>query len=611
MIMAASSEAALYLSQNLSPNLYSDPYWLKLLHFKKGRSLAKGKDFFLAPQGNVDPQAELEATVKAFNDPQAKIGTLKLHPQCIFIERYRFLKEKGVIETTPIVCKDFDFWKKGINAKSLTLVFSTAFPNDPSSMFGHTFIRFNQNVEGKNDLLDYGANYSAYIEDPNPNPFVYAYKGIFGGYRGFFGFSPYYMKVNEYINNESRDLYEYDLNIPPENVERLINHLWEVYATTYFNYYFVDENCSYMLGDFIEVAMSKWDLTTIARPFYLPSDLIKKVMSIPQAVTDLHYRPSLKRKFTASLSLLSLEQKKELKDLIEEKKFPRDEKNDQVLDSFLYFKEYESRKNKVNLQGKNQGAFREALMARASSKEKSAELVIPLKEENRPERSHGPQRVSLGGGFDKNQAIMKGTYRLGSHNQMANDDGLEKFSHFEFLSLATSYAPKGKKFKLEEAQLIRLISLFPQDEFDSRLSWTAGGGFEKIREDSCQDCHRFGFDGGLGKTFALTENHWATLMLGNFAEYSTHFDKNLRMGIWGQLQFLGKTHSIYKYKVASKIKTDVLTKWKTHYSWENTFCQTLFLKNNIELRMDSKWWSRLGAMTQNTYEHNLELAYYF
>lgn len=601
LILAASSEAASFY----------EAYWLKLLHYKNGHSLAKGQDFFLSAQGSHDSQAELQATLQAFKDPNAKVGQFKLHPICAFPERYRFLKEQGLTDAPARDCEDFLFWKKGINAQSLTLVFSTAFPNDPSSMFGHTFIRFNQNQEGKNDLLDYGANYAAFIEDSDPNPFVYAYRGLLGGYKGYFGFSPYYMKVNEYINTESRDLYEYDLNIPAENIDRLINHLWEIYATTYFDYYFIDENCSYMLGDFIEVAMPEWDLTKIGRPIYLPSDLIKKVAAIPHAIKALHYRPSLKKRFQASLNLLNPEQKKELKKLINEEKFPRQEESYQVLDSFLYLKEYESNKKRENLKGKEQGAFREALMARASLKEKSPELVIPFKEEKRPELSHGPQRLSLGGGFDANQEKLVFSYRLGSHNHMANDDGLENFGHFEVISLVGSYYSKEQKIKLEEAQLIRILSLFPQEEFDSRLSWTAGGGVERIREDSFKDCQRFYFDGALGKTFALTEKNWWSLLLGSFGEYSTHYQKDFRFGPWAQTFFLGNPWAIYKYKLASKVKTDALTKWKTHYTLENSVTQTFFLKKNTELRLESKWWSGLGSTTQNNFEHQIELAYYF
>lgn len=600
-ILAASSEAASFY----------EVYWLKLLHYKNGHSLAKGKDFFLSAKGAEDPQAELQATLDAFKDPNAKVGQFKLHPICAFPERYRFLKEQGLTQVSPRECEDFSFWKKGLDAQSLTLVFSTAFPNDPSSMFGHTFIRFNQKQEGKNDLLDYGANYAAFIEDPDPNPFEYAYRGLVGGYKGYFGFSPYYMKVNEYINTESRDLYEYDLNISPENIERLINHLWEIYATTYFDYYFLDENCSYMLGDFIEVAMPEWNLTKTGRPFYLPSDLIKKITAIPHAVKAIHYRPSLKKRFQASLDILNSDQKEEFNKLIKGEIFPRQEKNYQVLDAFLYFKEYGSNKKRENLQGKELGEFREALMTRAAFKEKSPELIILPNESKRPELSHGPQRISFGGGFDKDQENLRFSYRLGSHNYMARDDGLENFGHFEMFSLVGSFQAKEKKIKLEEAQLIRIFSLFPQEEYDSRLSWTAGGGIERIREDNCLDCQRFQFDGALGKTFKLTEKNLWTVLIGTYGEFSSHYENDLRFGPLIQTFLLGNPFAFYKYKIGSKIKSDFLTQWKTHYSIETSFAQTFFFKTNFELRWDSKWWSRFGSFSKNTYEHQLELAYYF
>lgn len=605
ILWAASSEAASFFSKE------QEAYWLKLLHYKNGLSLAQGPAFFLSPLGKENPEAELQATIGAFHDPQKKVGQFNLSPACAFPERFRFLKEVGLIKEEFPQCGDFEYWKKGIEAKSLTLVFSSAFPNDPSSMFGHTFVRFNRNQKDKNDLLDYGANYSAYIADPNPNPFEYAYRGIFGGYPGYFGFSPYYMKVNEYINAESRDLYEYDLNIPPERVDRLVNHLWEIYATTYFDYYFLDENCALMLAHFLEIAMPEWELSHVGRPYYLPTDLIKKVAQTPQAIAQLHYRPSLHKKFKASLAILNLPEEKELDQLREEKLFPREVNNPKVLDTFLLVKEYERNKARAELQGKDLGAFREALLARSKVKEKSPELKIPMDETKRPETSHAPERLSFYEGVNKRGGITGLSFKIGPHNQMAKDDGLVDFGHFEFLTLDTEYDHQKKKMALNQMQLIRITSLFAHESFDPRLSWTAGGGLERIREESCFNCQRLQSDGGLGKTFFFAEKNSVSFFMGSFLELSTHYEKALRAGPWSELFFLGEIAQRYKYRLGSKIKTDLLSKWKTHYAWENTFTQTYFLKKNWELRHDFKWWSRYGSFSQEQFEHKFELAWYF
>ena len=55
---------------------------------------------------------------------------------------------------------------------------------------------------------------------------------------------PYFYKVREYNDYESRDLWEYDLNLSPRAVAMLVAHLWEL-GSTYFDYFYLSENCSY------------------------------------------------------------------------------------------------------------------------------------------------------------------------------------------------------------------------------------------------------------------------------------------------------------------------------------------------------------------------------
>ena len=64
---------------------------------------------------------------------------------------------------------------------------------------------------------------------------------------------PYYVKVQEYSNMESRDLWEYELTLSAAQVSRLVMHAWETRAT-HFDYYFFSRNCSYQLLALLEAA---------------------------------------------------------------------------------------------------------------------------------------------------------------------------------------------------------------------------------------------------------------------------------------------------------------------------------------------------------------------
>src|SRR5262249_28079219 len=134
--------------------------WLRLLHYKHSfpfgslRSEAQPGPYFLSPSGAHDPLAELQADIAAFRSPDpAPIGPLKLHPQCAFPARYHYLKAELRWETPDVHCPELDAFLKKLGGDAISLVFSSAYPDSPPSMFGHTLIRVHS--ANREELLDY------------------------------------------------------------------------------------------------------------------------------------------------------------------------------------------------------------------------------------------------------------------------------------------------------------------------------------------------------------------------------------------------------------------------------------------------------------------------
>lgn len=227
-----------YLERAEEMRLHEDRYWEILLHYKKKiqgvKSLIDDPRFFLSPNGKYDPKSELDATIKAFFNPEPNDNN---HPKCRFIARYSWLKEKLNIDeskTPNVICQELDQAMDKIKPGRAVLVFPTAHINSPASMFGHTMI----GISGahRSQLLSYAANYAAFADDSNG--FLYAFKGIFGYYKGYFSVLPYYEKVKEYSDLEQRDIWEYQLNLSKEETERMTLHLWEL-KDLYSDYYFL------------------------------------------------------------------------------------------------------------------------------------------------------------------------------------------------------------------------------------------------------------------------------------------------------------------------------------------------------------------------------------
>src|SRR6185369_10002227 len=112
------------------------PEWLKLVHYLPdlaGRGvhgLIDSPDFYAAgPRGKADPQAELEATLASFYSPVEETAD-RQNPQCMFIARRTWLDEQLHFDRQRLAlrdCKRFQEWHAALNAKSLTVVFASAY----------------------------------------------------------------------------------------------------------------------------------------------------------------------------------------------------------------------------------------------------------------------------------------------------------------------------------------------------------------------------------------------------------------------------------------------------------------------------------------------------
>src|SRR5437867_4946740 len=141
----------------------------------------------MAPTGKSDPQAELEATLAKFVS-DVLVGRSRQPTQCAFVARYHWLKSRLAVDDRrlpPQRCERFQSWFEEMNAQSITMIFASAFMNNPSSMFGHTFLRVDRKGQTEQTrLLAYTIHYAA--EVTTQSEIAFAVLGVFGGFRGTF-----------------------------------------------------------------------------------------------------------------------------------------------------------------------------------------------------------------------------------------------------------------------------------------------------------------------------------------------------------------------------------------------------------------------------------------
>lgn len=509
-------------------SLAREPGWLKLGHYRaKGggwESEMDGEAFFIAPSGKKDPEAELLATWKAFREDTDRIPEDQSF-LCRFPARRKWFERNAPAEavTWPARhCERFEKWRLTVTGKSLSLVFSSFFLNNPSSMFGHTFLRVNKDVSKKDgqrhELLDYGINYAA--NPTTSNPVLYALWGLFGGFEGTFTIIPYYYKVREYNNSESRDLWDYQLSLSPDAVDLFVRHLWEL-GPTYANYWYATKNCSYHVLTLIEAAEPSVDLTSRLKKYVIPGDTLKVLMETPGLVTKVSYRPSIRAEFEARLAPLDSRERAELERLTSKQAIPGDfaslgeDSRRRILDASLDWMDYQ-KTLEVQKDGTPEFAFKARLLAARSHIEAvTPTLKIEPSPREFPHLSHGSRTVTLGaqGGTDEGRGLLL-SYRFALHDLLDPVTGYPDSAQIIFFDTRALWSQDRNRFRLEQFNLFEVVTLTPWSEFTRPLSWRLRVGLERELSREAFDVLGAQVSGGAGWNVGFGERWASSLYLG-------------------------------------------------------------------------------------------------
>ena len=562
------------INESLKVSLASERDWHLLLHYRKnllGGYTSEQDDpgFFLSPDGKTDPQAELDATLRQFfsNEP---VGRSKQPAQCAFIARYEWLRSRLRFDETrlpPIVCERFTRWFNDFEAQSITLIFPSAFMNNPASMFGHTLLRVDQ--RGQTDstrILAYTINYAADV--PRDAGMAYPIKGIFGWYSGFFSTIPYYIKVQEYRDIENRDIWEYRLNFTEHQVRRLLMHAWEL-GNASFDYFFFKENCSYHLLALLDYADPTLHLTDEFLFWTVPADTVRLIASKPGLISDVAYRPSrsnvIRRKresLPANERTLAHRIAQDLGELnspaFARLDIPRQAFLLDLASDYLRYRIETSDSPPPELREHNRGV----LMARSQLRIPSQEFVVkPFAKQ--PELGHKTSRAGIGAGWRNDDTFEEVTVRAGYHDLLDPEVGYTPDAQIELASISLRHYNRADQTRIERATLANVVSLSPIDSVFHVPSWKINVGMQTIKYNECQLCSNGVINGGIGG--AIESRLLKREVFFAFAEveanYSRAYRDDHRIGGGGSAGMLADmtdrwkmmaTGSYFKYALGEK-----------------------------------------------------------
>ena len=462
--------------------------WLNLLHYRGDvdtgeifESEVNDDRFFIATDGNSNPESELLATIAAFYRTDT---TGDEHAQCRYVARLHWLGQKLAIDTAslPVVrCDEYSEWRKHVRSDRVTLIFPAYHLNSPSSMFGHTLLRLDATVdEGDAKWLSTAVNFGANVTEDD-NSILYAYKGLAGGYSGAFITDHYYKKIQEYGRIEHRDIWEYRLNLTAEETERIVTHLWELQDIN-FDYYYFDENCSYRLLELLEIARPGIELTAQFKVTAIPVDTVRAIEKA-NMIEAKTYRPSPATVLQHLLQQAPVEDH----DLIiglslditrsSQESFTALPASRQraIVDIAYQYLRYQQT-----------GKERDAAIARRShrlllllnSYPRNTATKAAIEQPVSPEQGHGSKRTTFGLGRRLDNDYAELGFRMSFHDLEDNAQGFLRGAQINIGNVQIR-AEENESIRLYQLDLVDIFSLTPRTRFFKPLSWKVYAGLER------------------------------------------------------------------------------------------------------------------------------------
>ena len=504
------------------------PEWLALVHYRPQlfggyEGTIDSETFYLSPEGRTNPAAELEATIKLFNENKDK------EKICLFPARYLYLARKGLVKGKFPHCEEYEKFVHDLQPAGVTLLFTDAYMNNPSSLFGHTLVRIDTARKGT-QLLAHGMNYGAFT-GPDPGP-LYALLGLTGGYYGGFTVKPYYDTINTYNNIENRDIWELSLDLTPAEQEMFVAHLWEA-GQTQTRYYFFSQNCSYMLMEMLDAVRPSLRLADEFPVQTIPLDTVKAVFAKKGLVKSVNYRPSRQNKIIHQYRQMNERQRKAFVAAIHHQDYgfaglSEAEKAGAAEAAYQYV-QYQNVAGDLQPDDYRQRSFK-LLMTRSRIKE--PDNFTELTEGKSPLKSHEAKRLVLGAGVRNGEGFQQISLRPAYHSLTDNSYGMLPGAEINFLNLTARHYDSSHKFVLQDFDVLEIKSLSPINAMFAPVSYNIGLSVNReINPESGDVGYAAYLAVGGGGTLELTDKVYLFALINGRGAYGGFLPHDQYLGI--------------------------------------------------------------------------------
>lgn len=405
---------------------WDEDTWEKILlrHHDGPTILAKNFYFTQNPHSNTKQEIDSFAN-RLFEDPSIS---------CLFPARTYLLRRLRNLKIDFPPCPEFENFRQKVAGKNIFLVFSGHHLKSPSSTFGHTLLKFSSDQE--DDLLSYAVNFAA-VPTVN-NPFIYAFKGLTGGFDGRFQSMPYFYKLREYSDSEARDLWSYQLNLDSDEKEFLISLIYEL-SPFPIPYYYATQNCSSVIQKTINAIIKNKSIHD--RYISTPLMSVSNFFSTRDLVSKVSFRASLRKKFLFDFERSTKKVKDQFflikSQRLTDRNFPQEES--QAIDLWLAYNNVNNFK-KINTPQESNAHFRKKLLKRRSLLPPQKKSILNSSEEmaDPPHLAHPQHRIRLFQNLSHSRQEIN--FRLVGHDDSDPQKGIGNQLNFSLIEISLQHS---------------------------------------------------------------------------------------------------------------------------------------------------------------------------
>jgi len=452
--------------------------WFKLLHYKSNligniESQVDGPNFFIHSNGKFQPDSEWVANLKAASD---STDLSENSYRCKFPARYNWLLKENLIvptETEPECTKYTEFIGE-IGANSISLIFASNYMNNPTSAFGHVYLKLHKapkdSMPKSAGVSDYVINFGADIT----GIFIVKaiWQGFTGQFKGVYSTVPHDVNLMKYTYLENRNQWLLPLNFSEVELKRLVDHLWEM-KSTHFNYYFLSENCAYHLRTLLEA--SKFDLDLKEKFVYTPHLFLTHLAESPGLVKEEIYLPSNNSVMNYLYDKLSTKEKGAVrKSLVENYSTDMEQMPDaskiKILDVLIQKHQYENWYIDLN------DSLGKSVSLNLLSERMKLGPSTDIKYEPELSPVHGSKlsSIDIEGDYTVHQSKkIRLKYRPFFHSKLDNDVGFARNFDFRTLESEVYYNVDRNQLYFERFTLLNVFNFNPSSQLKKDLSWIA------------------------------------------------------------------------------------------------------------------------------------------